>query len=221
MRFARTWPQHSPKRFALAWGFPPIPEDQVNFSELDGRQALIDDLNHNAPPTFEAPPKKKKGSKFRSHPFKAGNMTVSLTNFEPKAGSSETSNGKKWYCSVFLGSGKDFITVPVTKKMYTKVDTLIDGLPDGKKFKKGYLQHFKGKTGGYKELQSIHEQNIGSSGKLLSPTALVEEIAEFIAEYDPTTEMLENVILPGIRKDRFPKRQLLAIWAIGQIIDNK
>ncbi len=202
-------------------GLSPIPDDKVDFSSLNGRHDKIDDLNNSGPAFFNSPPKKKKGSKFRMHPFKGGNMTVSLTNFDPKKGSSESTNGKKWHCSIFLGSGKDFIVIPVTKRMVTKVEKIIKTLPDGRVFMKRYLTHFKGKIGNYKELQSIYEQSKATNGKVLNPIALVEEIAEFIQPYDPRSEMLENIALDGIKKERFPKRQLLAIWALGNVTNKK
>ena len=33
--------------------------------------------------------------------------------------------------------------------------------------------------------------------------------------------MLENIVLPGIHKERFPKRQLLAIWALEKEVINE
>ena len=156
-------------------GFPRYPKNKIDFSALNGRHDKIENLNNSGPITFNAPPKKKKGSKFRMHPFKAGNMTVTLTNFAPKAGSSETSNGKKWYCSIFLGSGKDFIIVPVTKKMYTKVRSIDRSIARWQGFQKEYLLHFKGKVGSYKELQSIYEQNKALNGKLLVPLRLLKK----------------------------------------------
>ena len=42
------------------------------------------------------------------HPFKDGNMTVALTNFNPYEGSKSSSNGQRWYPVLYMGSGKNY-----------------------------------------------------------------------------------------------------------------
>lgn len=205
-------------------GLGEIRDENIDFSDVRGNFEDGEITNLNAPGIkirFDAPPKKKKGAKFRSHPFKIGNMTVALTNFDPEKGSSSETNGRKWYCSIFLGSGKDFSTVRVTPALHVKADKLIDRLPDGKDFKHQFEQHFKGRIANASTLQSLLEQNKANDGKVLGPVMLVEEIGEFIETYDSKSEMLSKIALDGIRKELFPKRQLLAVWAIGKVAQQK
>jgi DNA (cytosine-5)-methyltransferase 1 len=200
-------------------GLHPIEDEKVDFSEQREHYLKVNDLNQAGKQViFNAPPKKKNGAKFRMHPFKVGNMTVALTNYDPEKGSDYDTNGKEWYCTIFLGSGKEFKTVPVRTELFPKVDERVKKLPDGKGFIKEFNATFKGRIGDKRELQSILEQNKAMEGKLLSPISLVEEIAALIKKYDPKNEMLANVALDGIRKELFPKRQFLAIWAIAQAI---
>jgi DNA (cytosine-5)-methyltransferase 1 len=200
-------------------GLRPIADDKVNFSEQRKHYRKVNDLNDPGQQiVFNAPPKKKNGAKFRMHPFKAGNMTVALTNFDPNQGSDYDTNGMEWYCAIFLGAGKEYGTVSVGPEMFAKVNELVRRLPDGKGFIKEYNASFKGRIADKKMLQSILEQNKAKEGKVLGPITLIEEIAELIKKYDSNTELLGNVVLDGIHKELFPKRQLLAIWAIAKAI---
>ncbi len=205
------------KQIRKELGSNPIPENQINFPNILSTNTNIENLNNPKPISFNAPPKKKKGAKFRMHPFKDGNMTVSLTNFNPNKESSPETNGKKWYCSVFLGSGKDFTVVNVSKSIINKTEATIKGLQDGHRFISDFKKQISGKIGTYQQLQSLLESNKSKDNKILGPISLIEEIAAFIKPYDLKNEMVEGVKLVGFKKDRFPKRQLLAIWAIGQI----
>lgn len=198
-------------------GLKPIAVDQIIFPNIINGNQNIENLNNPMPISFNAPPKKKKGAKFRMHPFKDGNMTVSLTNFDPNKESSPETNGKKWYCSVFLGSGKDFTVVNISKSINLKVEKIIKELPNGSRFMSDYKKQFKGKIGTYKQLQTLLESNMANDEKTLGPISLIEEITKFIKPYDLKNEIIENVKLTGFKKDKFPKKQIFAIWAIGQI----
>jgi DNA (cytosine-5)-methyltransferase 1 len=195
----------------------PIPADKVVFPNIFRSNINIENLNNPKPISFNAPPKKKKGAKFRMHPFKDGNMTVSLTNFNPNKESSPKTNGKKWYCSVFLGSGKEFTVVNIPNSINLKVEKIIKDLPQGSRFMSDFKRQFKGKIGTYQQLQTLLESNLSSDGKILGPISLIEEIAKLTKAYDLKNETIEDVKLNGFKKDRFPKKQLFAIWAIGQI----
>lgn len=207
------------KEIRVHLGLPPIADDEVDFFEQRENYQKVDDLNDPGERIkFNAPPKKKNGAKFRMHPFKTGNMTVALTNFDPEKGSNYDTNGKEWYCTVFLGSGKEFKTVSVGTELLNNVDGIVRKLPDGKSFIKEFEARFKGRIADKKKLQSILEQNKATEGDLLGPIALIQEIADLIRKYDPDNEMLKDLALDGIRKEQFPKRQLLAIWAIAKAI---
>lgn len=198
-------------------GLPLISDNQISFPNPMRENLVIENLNNPKPIIFNAPPKKKKGAKFRMHPFKDGNMTVTLTNFDPKKESSPETNGKKWYCSVFLGSGKAFSIITISKPHITKVEKIIKSLPDGHRFISDFKHEFKGKIATHKQLQTILEKNLSQDGNLFGPVSLIEEIANFTKAYDLKNEMIENVKITGITKDKFPKKQILALWAIGSV----
>lgn len=198
-------------------GLSPISDNKISFPNPLNGNTSIENLNNPYPITFNAPPKKKKGAKFRMHPFKDGNMTVTLTNFNPKKESKPETNGKKWYCSIFLGSGKDFSIVTVSKSHVANVEKVIKNLPDGHRFISDFTREFKGKIATHKQLQTLLEENLSHNGKLLGPVSLIEEIGDFIKIHDLKNEIIEKVIFTGINKDKFPKKQVFAIWAIGSI----
>jgi DNA (cytosine-5)-methyltransferase 1 len=58
---------------------------------------------------FNNPPVKNKGARFRRHPIKDGNLTVTLSNYDIDK-SSKTKN--KWFTSIQYGTGEGF---PVQK----------------------------------------------------------------------------------------------------------
>lgn len=194
----------------------PVSDNEICFPDPLHGKTFFENLNNTKSITFDAPPKKKKGAKFRMHPFKDGNMTVTLTNFDPRKDSSPATNGKRWHCSLFLGSGKDFSIVPINKAFVEKSEKLIKNMPDGHRFISDFKREFKGKIATHKQLQYLLEENLSQDGKLLGPVTLIEELATFIKAYDTKNEVIE-VKLNKISKDRFPKRQIMAIWAIGNI----
>lgn len=198
-------------------GLTPISDDEVKFPNPINSNTTIENLNNSHPTIFNTPPKKKKGAKFRMHPFKEGNMTVALTNFDPKKEGKSSINGKKWYCIIYLGSGKDFLVIATTKSHIGKAERIIKSLPDGHRFLADYKREFKGKIANHKQLQNLLEENLSRNGTLLGPVTLIEEIAVFIKSYDTKNEIIEKVNFPGIKKDKFPKKQILAVWAIGNI----
>jgi DNA (cytosine-5)-methyltransferase 1 len=206
------------KAIRVELGLAKVPDEQIDFSEEADHYMDVQDLKNLQPILFNAPPKKNKGAKFRMHPFKIGNMTVALTNFDPDKKSSPATNGKIWYCAIFLGSGKDYKIVLVTSTLLKKIEERIAILPDGLKYMKEFDKRFLKKIGGFQELQHLLEKNRPSEGKFLAPITLVEELANFIENYDQTSIMLENVQLDGIKKELFPKRQLLAAWALGRVV---
>ena len=198
------------------FGLQPILTEDIDFSRQKDNYRKVHDLRDSHPRSFDHPPKKNKGAKFRMHPFKTGNMTVALTNYDPRKSSSSSTNGKKWYCTIFLGTGKDFGIFPVTPIVHKKIEERIKGLPDGPQFIDEFDQRFLARIGKFKNLQLLWEKNIPTDGKLLAPISLVEEVAQFIETYDLSSIMLNDVRLDGIKKERFPMRQLLAVWALGQ-----
>ena len=206
------------KEIRIRLNLPPV--KSLDFTEQKEHYKKINNLNSSALTIFNDPPKKKPGAKFRMHPFKDGNMTVALTNFDPNLEASPETNGRKWYCSVFFGSGKNFDIVKITPAQRKAIESFLhDKIKnDAKKFMIDYVQEFDGKIGSANKMQEILEANGTHKENILSPIQLVNEIKLFIEKYDLEKEVYENAHIVGLPKDKFPKRQLLAMWAISKAV---
>ncbi len=196
------------------------PISSLDFSDQKEHYKKVDNLNNPNIKTFNSPPKKKSGTKFRMHPFKAGNMTVALTNYDPALEPSPETNGKKWYCSAFFGSGKNFDVVKITPAIRKAIETYLHNKlnSDAEKFMLDFTQEFDGKVGNAKKMQELLELNQAYEENVLSPIQLVAEIKSFIEQRDMENETFEDVHITSLPKNKFPKRQLLAMWAISKVI---
>ena len=72
--------------------------------QLEANTKGIINLNTFTKKSFDNPPNKNKGSRFRRHPFKYGNITVTLSNYDIMG---DDSSGK-WLTSVQYGNGEGF-----------------------------------------------------------------------------------------------------------------
>ncbi|MFZ3099874.1 MAG: DNA cytosine methyltransferase [Minisyncoccales bacterium] len=203
------------KSVRVALGLKPITDKNVIFPIKDIDSVKFNNLNTFSEREFTKPPQKKPLARFRQHPFKDGNMTVALTNFNPL----EKNLDNKivdWYSFVFLGSGKDFKIKPIYKKEHIKIARLIEGLysDQGQKFIESFDKSFKEVMGRSKEFQAAYERQDHS---YLEPNALVENIGKFILQNEPEKKYVEiEQFLPG--KQRIPTRQILAMYAINRLI---
>ncbi|MBN8581231.1 MAG: DNA cytosine methyltransferase [Anaerolineae bacterium] len=206
------------KEIRVRLNLPPI--RALDFSDQTESYKLVNNLNSSTIANFNAPPKKKNGAKFRMHPFKDGNMTVALTNFDARSEPSPETNGKKWYCSVFLGSGKEFEVVNITSSTRKAIEAFLHSKMkgDSQKFMIEFAQEFDGKIGSPKKLQELLEANVSRESDILSPIQLVNEIKSFIEKYDTEKEVYEDARISNLPKNRIPKRQLMAMWAISKIV---
>lgn len=197
---------------------PPI--KTLDFSDQKGNYKLVNNLNSSIVSMFNAPPKKKNGAKFRMHPFKDGNMTVALTNYDVRLSPSPETNGKKWYCSVFFGAGKEFEIVTVTPAIRKSIESFLQNKEknEARRFMIEFAQEFDGKIGDSKKMQELLESNVSSDGYILSPLQLIKEIKSFIEQYDINKDIYEDVRITNLPKRRFPKRQLMAMWSISKLV---
>jgi hypothetical protein len=178
----------------------------------------VQNLNRTEPLVFGAPPRKKRGAKFRMQPFKGGNVTVALVNYDAAEAAPNGNYGRKWFCTVFVGAGKQYETYPIRGRTLQAIQSnILTKIDDGPEFIAAFKQHFDGRIGNHAQLQALWESNRPHDGRLLGPLHLVEEIARFIRDYDRAGVILENFSADGIKRDRLPKRQLLAMWALGQV----
>lgn len=206
------------KEIRVRLNLPPV--KSLDFTEQKEHYKKIINLNNPTLLVFNAPPKKKSGAKFRMHPFKDGNMTVALTNYDPNSEPSPETNGRKWFCSVFFGSGKNFDIVKITPAQRNAIESFLNNKikNDMRKFIIDFAQEFDGKIGNANKMQETLEANGTHEGDIFSPIQLVNEIKCFIEKYDTDKEVYENVRIVDLPKDKFPKRQLLAMWAISKSV---
>ena len=165
--------------------------------------------------TFDNPPTKKINSRFRRHPFKSGNMTVALSNFDIIKNNKNITN---WYVTAFYGTGEGFESTKYKEEYYKKIEPIIlQNFIDGKKFVNKINNGFSKKIGSAIELQEMYESQKSYKG-LLEPTQLVDEIAKIINEFDNSNEMYKQVETIIFKKQTVPKKQLYALYALNKII---
>ncbi len=176
----------------------------------------ICNLNTYSLKVFDNPPIKKKGSRFRMHPFKDGNLTVTLSNYNIKQ---KTKSKKciKWFTSVQLGNGDGYPTVNFPDNYYLKIEPKINELDYGKDFLQIINNGFSEKIASGKQLQEMYETQ-NSTIKYLEPTCLIEKIADIIEELNLTGIYLEKTNIKVFKlKKQVPVKQMFALYAVNKI----
>lgn len=174
----------------------------------------IINLNVYSPKEFKNPPKRKAGSRFRRHPFKDGNMTVTLSNYDIEKNEKQIS---KWITSVQYGNGEGFPTYNFSDGIYKDIEPIIYSSSKGKKFLEIMNNGFLKKIGSSTKLQYLYECQ-KSDNQFLEPTELVEYIAETISDLDIEEKIYsqkENSIFSN--KESVPVKQLFALYALNKI----
>ena len=113
------------KSVRLSMGLKSITDSKISFLYHKKDNIIFKNLNTFLENKFNNPPKKNNAARFRKHPFKEGNMTVALTNFNPTKSFNKNNSLIEWYSSVFLGSGKDFILKIIPKNEFKKIAVII------------------------------------------------------------------------------------------------
>jgi len=177
---------------------------------LDG----VKNLNTFCLKEFNNPPIKNKGSRFRRHAIKDGNLTVTLSNYDIEI------NGKsegKWYTSIQYGTGKGFPIQKVKDGFYKKIEPLIKKQNKGNDFVKIINNGFSEKIANSSLMQDMYEKQRPIS-KYKEPTELVDEITFILEELE-----IEHMKWKQEKKEIFlykeevPIRQLFALYAINKI----
>lgn len=203
------------KTVRLSIGLPVISDSQIIFHSLNDKLDKFENLNTFSEKKFDNPPKRKPTARFRKHPFKDGNMTVALTNFNPL----EPSQGcySKWYSSVFMGSGKDFILKPIQKSGFKHIAKIIEfhHPKQGKRFIAEFNKKFKHYIGNSHRFQEAYISD--SNRDSFEPGKLVDEISEFILRNEPDERFMQ---VPELfpEKEKIPTRQVLAMYAINRLV---
>ena len=194
-----------------ALGLPRIVHPIVQL-EADLKQ--VTNLNTYDKKPLTNPPKKKTGSRFRRHPFKDGNITVTLSNYDIVK---NEKNVGKWITSVQYGNGNGFPTFNFPDGFYKKLKPIITKLNGGEKFLDIVNNGFTEKIGRRVFLQEMYEMKKSKNG-LLEPTELVEELKKIIERLNVENEKFtqkEYVFFKN--KESVPIKQLFALYAISKI----
>lgn len=198
-------------------GLNPIPNSMISFVYPQANDTLFPNLNTFCEKEFNNPPKRKLTARFRKHPFKEGNMTVALTNFNPAKSSTPGNANIEWYSSVFMGSGKDFALKIIPKNGFRVIAQLIKKHDKelGNKFVAQFDQKFNkviGKASKFQNAYVVEDKNAPHE-----PSRLITEISNFIGNYNLKDLCIE---MPDLipEKEKVPMRQVMAMYAINRII---
>jgi DNA (cytosine-5)-methyltransferase 1 len=175
----------------------------------------VTNLNTFKLKTFNKPPIKKEGAKFRRHPIKDGNLTVTLSNYDIEKNSKPKE--VKWFTSIQYGTGKGFPIQKINDGFFKKIENIIKDLKGGKEFLKYINNGFSEKIGNANELQKLYEVQ-KSNSKYTEPTELVDSIQEFIENLNvENIEVNQDKIKFFKYKDKVSAKQIFALYAINKI----
>jgi len=186
------------------------PKLAVTFSPI--LKGIIN-LNTYKVKSFENPPVKKKGARFRRHPIKDGNMTVTLSNYNIEKNDKYLG---KWYTTIQYGNGKGFPIQHIEDEFYKKLNNTIKSINGGFEFLKIINNGFSEKIGNSTKLQELYEKQ-DSDGEFIEPTELVEKIRFLLERLNiPETTMLQKERI-FLFKESVPLKQIFALYAINKI----
>lgn len=174
----------------------------------------VPNLNTFERKVFNSPPKRKRGSRFRRHPIKDGNLTVTLSNYDIKT----NSNSKlKWYTSVQYGTGEGFPTQKFSDGYFKKLEKIIADFDGGLEFIEIISNGFSEKIADAQMLQSMYE-NQQNQGKYLTPVELVDTVGELINALEIKEPIYKQKgKRPFSQKKSVPKKQIMALYVINKI----
>lgn len=174
----------------------------------------LTNLNTYSLKSFDNPPIKNKGSRFRRQPLKEGNLTVTLSNYDIEKNSK--ANGK-WLTSIQYGTGKGFPIQHIEDGYYKEIESIISKFKTGKQFIEIINNGFSEKIGTATQLQEMYEVQ-KSTDILLEPTELIEELKRIINKVGvEETQYIQNETIIFNNKKIIPTKQLFALYAINKI----
>ena len=188
---------------------------EPSFIKVETKVRFLDnDLNTFLQKDFVKPPKRNKGSRFRRHPFKDGNITVTLSNYD--INKNEKVIGK-WITSVQYGNGEGFSIYTFPDEYYRCIEKTLTLLNKGKEFINIINNGFSSKIATSSILQEMYE-NRTSQHIFIEPTRLIEEIASIIEklnignmEYDQSGSVIFS------NKIKVPIKQVFALYAVNKV----
>jgi DNA (cytosine-5)-methyltransferase 1 len=175
-------------------------------------------LNVFEPIVFDDPPRKKRGARFRRHPFKYGNITVTLSNYNIKKKSAKKTKTRTgtWRTSVQYGNGDGFPYASYEDGYYKSLTPIIGKFENGKAFISNINNGFSDQVATRDVFQRMYEE-YRDEGQFIEPTALIEKVASLINKMKFKEP---NFIMNGhkiFRKPIVPKKQILALYTINKI----
>lgn len=172
----------------------------------------VNNLNNSTKVIFNNPPIRNKNARFRRHPFKIGNMTVALSNYDLETNGQADS---RWRTTVTYGTGQGFkLQKSGTRREQKNINSfIIDNFDDGEKFIEKVHNGFSEKIAIGAELQEMYENN--NSNEKLNPIDLIDDVAQLVSKYANGEVVNTGKIFH--HKECVHKRQLYALYALNQI----
>ena len=176
----------------------------------------IENLNSFSLKSFNNPPIKKAGARFRRHAIKDGNLTVSLSNYDIQA------NGKTdgiWRTSIQYGTGKGFPSQSIKDGLYIQIEDFLRGREGFKAFV-DFMKSLKLRHIDAKELQNAYETHSNNISGCKDPCILVNNLADFLNHHIPDILVIQSDVRFFLYKQAVPLRQFYALFFINYISSN-
>ena len=181
---------------------------------LQPKLAGVINLNNPNPINFAEAPIKIKNSKFRGHPLKVGNLTVTLSNYDI---ATRGNVGEGWMTTIQYGTGSGFPIQKVDDYYYEEIEETIKKFPTGERFINRVNNGFSGQVGTAKQLQMMYEQ-CKSTDSLTEPTLLIEKLKQLIDEAEISDLIYKQEQTKFFsHKTVVPVSQLFALYAVNKI----
>lgn len=174
----------------------------------------VPNLNSFKEKVFDKQPRRTKNSRFRRHPIKDGNLTVTLSNFDIEKNSKAQN---KWFTSIQYGTGVGYKNQKVENGFYKKIEPIILEEKSGRQFVKIINNGFSEKIGSALDLQIMYENQLAYDN-FLEPTEIIERVNEIINGIKfKNTYLVQNETVVFEHKDKIPMSQVFALYAINKI----
>jgi len=187
--------------------------NRLKLNEIPHLENIIN-LNTFKEKVFDKQPTRNKLSRFRRHPIKAGNITVTLSNYDIE---NNTKTLNKWFTSIQYGTGVNFKNQKVEDGFYKNIEPLVIREKEGEKFINIINNGFTKKIGSAKDLQKMYEEQV-EYDNLLEPTRLVERVNEIINKIkfeNNNYSQTDTIVFKN--KSIIPMSQVFALYAINKI----
>lgn len=173
----------------------------------------VNNLNTYHQKIFDNPPVKNKGARFRRHPIKDGNLTVTLSNYDIQSNKTEN----KWLTSIQYGTGNGFPIQKIEDNYYKTLEPIIKSIRGGNRFLSIINNGFSQLIADKNMMQTMYEQQRSQDG-YREPTELIDEVKRMLdnISLEENTFEQKDVIIFSHKKD-IPIKQLFALYAVNKI----